>query len=92
MNQSGQITVTTAGTAVQGPDTSGAKVIAIKAHPDNADTVWAGNVVGDVTNANGFPYDPGEGVVLSGAVVDLRDWWFDADANGDKFCWQVLSR
>lgn len=88
--KSGLITVTTAGTAVAGPSTSGAAAVAVKAHPDNSDTVWVGNDGnGDVTNANGFPLDPGEGVVVPG---DLENYYFDADSNGDKICWLVVAR
>ena len=91
MQLSGQITVTTAGTAVTGPDTAGARQIAIKAHPDNSDTVWLGNVSGDVANTNGFPLDPGEGVIIAGDVTNLLSWYFDADVNGEKICWAVLA-
>lgn len=87
---SGVITVTTAGTAVAGPSTPGAAAVAVKAHPDNADTVWIGNDgSGDVSSSNGFPLDPGEGVVVPG---DLEIWRFDADSSGDKFCWLVVTR
>ncbi len=87
---SGVITVTTAGTAVAGTSTPGAAAVAVKAHPDNADTVWIGNDgAGDVSSSNGFPLDPGEGVVVPG---DLENYRFDADANGDKFCWLVVTR
>lgn len=87
--RSGQITVTTAGTAVQGTFST-AKVVAVKAHPDNADTIWIGNDGAgspDVTNTNGFPLNPGEGVVLTGG---LSDFWADADSNGDILCWLVV--
>ena len=88
--RSGVITVSTAGTAVQGTSTSGAAAVAVKAHPDNADTVWVGNDgAGDVTASNGFPLNPGEGVVVPG---DLENYWFDADSNGDQICWLVVMR
>lgn len=84
----GQITVTTAGAAVNGPDTSYAKKVALKAHPDNMDTVWYGNDGGgDVDNTNGFPLNPGEGLILKGS---LSQYWFDSDVNGGKFCWGVV--
>lgn len=64
--------------------------MAVKAHPDNADTVWVGNDgAGDVSASNGLPLDPGEGVVVPG---DLENYWFDADSNGDKVCWLVVTR
>lgn len=65
MALSGVITVTTAGTAVQGAATPAVYAVAVKAHPDNSDTVWVGNDgAGDVAAANGFLLDPGEGVVV----------------------------
>lgn len=85
---SGQITVAAAGTAEQGDDTSGFSRVAVKAHPDNADTVWVGSDgAGDVTASNGFPLNPGEGVVLQG---NLNLYWFDVDSNGDVVCWLVV--
>ncbi len=88
---SGIITITTAGTAKQGTNTRpGGAAVAVKAHPDNSDTVWVGNDgAGDVASTNGFPLNPGEGVVLPG---NLSDYWFDADVNGEKICWLVVVR
>lgn len=86
-NLSGQITVTTAGTAVQG-DNTGAGIFALKPHHDNSDVVFVGAVSGDVTNANGFVLDVGEGVIVS---RNLNELWFDADSNGDKVCWLRLT-
>lgn len=85
---SGIITVTTAGTAVKGTTIVPGQKVAVKAHPDNSDTVWVGNDgAGDVASTNGFPLNPGEGVVLTGG---LSNWWFDADVNGEKICWLVV--
>lgn len=87
---SGLITITTAGTALKGPSTPGAFAVAVKAHPNNTDTVWVGNDgAGDVAATNGFPLNPGEGVVLPG---DLEKFWFDADVSGEKICWLVVTR
>jgi hypothetical protein len=44
-----------------------------------------GESAGAVTNATGFPLDPGETVVIK--VGNLIDLWFDADVNGEKICW-----
>lgn len=86
---SGVITVTTAGTAVKGPNTAGFAV-AVKAHPSNTDVVWIGNDgAGDVAAANGFPLEAGEAVVVPG---NLEQYWFDANVNGEKLCWLVVSR
>lgn len=84
----GQITVPTAGTAVVGPDTAPATRVALKAHPDNLDTVWYGNNgAGDVDATNGFPLNPGEGLILRG---NLNQYWFDSDLNGGKFCYGLV--
>ena len=85
---SGQITVTTAGTAVQGDDAPG-NAFALKAHHDNTDAVWVGNVSGDVTNANGYVLEAGESVVVY--VANLNHLYFDADVNGEKICWLKLN-
>lgn len=84
MAKSGQVTVTTAGTAVTGPDELGGEFF-LKAHPDNTDTVWVGNVAGDVANSNGFPLNPGETVLVR--LANLMDLCFDSDVNGEKVCW-----
>lgn len=86
---SGLITVTTAGAAVQGTATPAVYAVAVKAHPSNSDTVWVGNDTGDVAATNGFPLNPGEGVVVQG---DLSQYWFDADVSGEKICWLVVER
>ena len=87
MADSGQITVTTAGTAVQGPSTGGLQV-AVKAMAGNSGIVYVGNdAAGDVTSANGFELSAGEGVVVR---KNLNALWFDAATNGDKLCWLKL--
>ena len=87
---SGQITVSTAGTPVQGTATPNVFGVAVKAHPDNSDTVWVGNNGSNTVSAStGFPLNPGEGVVLAG---DLNQYWFDADVNGAKICWLTVLR
>ena len=83
--KSGQITVSAAGTAVVGTTEAG-DMFAVKAHPDNTDAVWVGqDGAGDVTNANGFPLDPGETIVLN--IANLNLVYFDADVSGEKVCW-----
>jgi hypothetical protein len=81
---SGQITVTTAGTAVQGTSAFG-NVFALKAHPDNTDVIWVGNVSNDVASSNGFPLEPGETLMVQ--LGNLNELWVDADVNGEKLCW-----
>jgi hypothetical protein len=83
---SGLITVTTAGTAVQGGNVALTNGVFVKAHPDNTDTVWVGNDgAGDVAATNGYPLNAGEFIVIQ--VDNLSDLWFDADVNGEKICW-----
>lgn len=94
--RSGSITVTTAGTAVQGspyPKAANDKLIAfvIKADAANAGTVYVGNDgSGDVSSANGFPLNPGESVLVE--INSLDDLWFDAAQNGEKFRWIQVSQ
>ena len=83
---SGQITVTTAGTAVQGPNVSNAGGFFLKADPDNTDAVFVGNDgAGDVTANNGFPLNTGETILVQ--VSNLNYLWFDADVSGEKIAW-----
>ena len=87
MASSGQITVAAAGTAVQGPATTGN--VAVKALTNNAGLVYVGNDgANDVTSANGFELAPGEGVVIDKSLSVL---WFDAATNGDKLSWLILN-
>ncbi len=87
MADSGQITVTTAGTAVNGPATGGLHV-AVKALVGNAGNVYLGNdASADVTAANGFELAPGEGVVVK---KSLSAFYFDAATDGDKLSWLKL--
>lgn len=91
MALSGQITVTTAGTAVQGPDTGtkpGEQYVAVKALAGNAGLVYVGNDgADDVTSGNGFELSAGDGII---AYKNLNEYWFDAAENGDKLCWLVV--
>jgi hypothetical protein len=84
MAKSGQITIAAAGTAQAGTSEPGGEFF-LKAHPDNTDTVWVGEVAKDVSNANGFPLDPGESVLVR--LGNLSDLYFDSDVNGEKICW-----
>lgn len=92
--RSGQIVVETAGTAVAGPDLSAQDfrpgvTFLLKAHPDNTDTVWWGNDGSDDVDADtGYPLNPGETCVV--VISNLNKLYFDADVNGEKFCWSVV--
>ena len=87
---SGQITVTTSGTAVQGTSVKG-KLFAIQALPGNSDVCYVGNDgADDVSATSGYPLPAaGPGIVI--AVEDLSDLWFDAASNGDKVAWIKLT-
>lgn len=93
--RSGAITVTTAGTAVQGPaypKAANDKLIAfvIKADATNTDTVYVGNDgAGDVASTNGFPLDAGESIMVE--TNSLDDLWFDAAVSGEKLRWIQVS-
>jgi hypothetical protein len=87
----GQITVGTAGTAVQGPSTPSGIEFVIKGHPGNAGSVAFGNDGSDdVTMDNGYVLAAGDEVratFFGGADNALSAMYFDVANNGDKFCW-----
>jgi hypothetical protein len=87
---SGQITVTTAGTAVQGSAVKGT-LFQIQALPGNTGVTYFGNDgADDVSATTGFPLpSAGPGVVLE--IGDLSDLWFDAATSGDKVAWIRLA-
>ncbi len=86
MARSGQITVSTAGTAVQGPDEV-CRLVVIKPLSSNTGVVYVGNDgAGDVASTNGFEMaSTASPITLS--VNNLQDLWFDAATNGDVLCW-----
>lgn len=82
---SGQITVTTAGTAVQGPNVEGSR-FALKAHPTNTGSIWMGNDVNNTVSATtGFPLDPGESIEVFARNLNVLH--FDAGVSGEMLCW-----
>ena len=98
----GQVTVSTSGTAVQGPSTPTGRVFALKAHPSNTGVIWWGNDgADDVTEDNGFPLEAGEGCVVDLRAIrhgesdvnfeNLSAVWFDASKNGEIVCWARLA-
>ena len=83
---SGQITVTTAGTAVVGTSTGKYAGFFIKALAGNTGIVYVGNDgADDVTSGNGYELSPGDQIYVE--VGNLADLYFDAATNGDKLCW-----
>ncbi len=89
MATSGQITVTTAGTAVQGDDEQ-ITLVLIRALSDNTGLVYVGNDgANDVTAANGYELSGGDQIMVEGRDHggNLQNLWFDSATNGDKLCW-----
>lgn len=83
---SGQITVSNAGTAVQGSSVALTNGVWIKALAGNTGVVYVGNDgAGDVTSSNGFQLDKGDIILIQ--VANLNELWFDSATNNDKFCW-----
>lgn len=84
--RSGQVTVTTAGTAVQMTQVRGCE-FEIKALPTNTGDMYVG---ADATNlevasTSGYVLDAGESVIVYAA--DLSEFWVDSSVNGEKVCW-----
>lgn len=75
------ITVTTAGTPVQGPAKTNPSGWLLKADPANAGSVWF-MFHGQTKAAKGFPLGVGESMLTQ--IEDLSTLDFDADNNGGK--------
>ena len=83
---SGQITVTTAGTEVQGPNISLPNGVWIKALAANTGKMYIGNNGdGTVSDTTGFELAAGQLIQIQ--VANLKDIWVDASVNGEKVCW-----
>ena len=84
--RSGQITVTTAGTAVVGTATAKYEGFYVKALAGNTGIVYVGNDgADDVTSGNGYELSPGQDIYIE--AENLADLYFDSASDGDKFCW-----
>lgn len=89
MIRSGQITVTTAGTAVQAGTDTTERAYLIRAHPDNTGDIWIGNDGDDdVSASNGFSLATEDGPI--DFVGKFSELWVDADTNGEKLCWLLV--
>lgn len=75
------ITVTTAGTPVQGPAKTNPGGWMVKSDPDNTGSVWF-MYHGQTKALKGFPLGVGESMVVP--VESLAALDFDADTSGDK--------
>jgi len=82
----GQITVTTAGTEVQGSGVNLANGVYIKALAGNTGKVYVGNDgAGAISATTGFELSQGDMILIQ--VGNLSQLWFDAATSGDKLCW-----
>ena len=83
---SGVITVTTAGTAVQGSDIATPNGVFVKAAGANTGKGYVGNDgEDDVAATTGFELAASELILIQ--VSNLNELWFDTAVNGEKFCW-----
>ena len=83
---SGQITVTTAGTAVQGPNVAGTNGFYVRALDDNLLQVFVGNDgADDVTSSNGYELSPGESIVAH--IDNMNELFVDSLVDNDGVCW-----
>ncbi|OHD79803.1 MAG: hypothetical protein A3J97_11060 [Spirochaetes bacterium RIFOXYC1_FULL_54_7] len=85
---SGQVTVSTAGTAV--PCTtagvSGAGSFYIKALPANTGVIYVGTTGGsDVTSSNGYPLSALDAILVT--VTSLSELYVDATVSGEGIAW-----
>ena len=86
---SGQITVATAGTEVQGPDIA-AQGFFIKAKTTNTMLGYVGNDGANaVSSTTGFIRAAGDTIYWEGG--NLRTLWFDVAVNGEGFCWLAVN-
>lgn len=83
MIKSGVITVTTAGTAVAGPDLRFSHRLVLAGHPSNTGVVAVGNHAGDITVATGFVMGASDQVVIEGSG-NLSDIIVDSAVNGEQ--------
>lgn len=83
-NRSGQITVTTAGTAVSGPASPLGREFILTPDPDNTGEVFVGNDgADDVTVDNGFVIKSGVALRVN-VRYSLEELYFDSEQDGDK--------
>lgn len=82
--QSWQVTVTTAGTAVQGPNTGSGQFLVVR-HPGNTGTyAYFGNDGNDdVSSTTGFVLGD---LMIVVTTSNMNKYYIDADSDGDKVC------
>jgi hypothetical protein len=89
---SGVITVTTAGTAVQGPDIAAWRPaeqgggFLLSTPAANTGLIYIGNDgAGDVASTTGYERGAGEQAFVT--CSNLNEVWFDASVSGEKITW-----
>lgn len=87
--RSGQVTVTTAGTAVQMTQVRGL-VFAIQAMPTNTGYMYVGSDDTNLDVASTTGYVLGAGASIAVRCDDLSEFWVDSSVNGEKVCWVRL--
>ena len=88
-DRSAQVTVTTAGTAVQGPALRG-NAFQINFKDGQAGLGYVGNVSGDVTSSNGYELKPGGSPVIASDLSNLNQLYFDSTEDSVTFtCFKI---
>ena len=83
---SGQITVTTAGTEVQGGNVPLTNGVLIKALGANTGKMYVGNDgAGAIASTTGYELSADQVIFVQ--VDNLNKLWFDSSVNGEKVCW-----
>ena len=83
---SGQVTVTTAGTAVIGTTADCNNGVYVRALDGNTGVIYVGNDgSNDVSSSNGYELSAGQQILCQ--VRNVNELYFDAATNGDKVCW-----
>ena len=80
---SGQVTVTTPGTSVQGGTVTLTNGVFVKALKGNTGLMYIGYATGD--NRTGFELSSDQLIWVN--VTNLNQLWFDASVGGEKVCW-----
>lgn len=87
---SGRITITTAGTAIQGPNVAGSLFFLWAAHDNTGDYCFVGNDgADDVSSTTGAPMKKDLNPTPL-AVNNLNEAWFDSDTSGDEIAWLLV--
>lgn len=86
---SGQITVTTAGTEVQGTDVKG-EGFYVKAKSTNTGLIYIGNTGADVVSSTtGYILSAGDQVYIG--IKNLNQIWVDSSVNGEGVSWLAVA-